>query len=97
MKLSEAIAAIERGEEVEYKPKGHNKWFRFGFDVLDSWSIKNTLEFSFRLKPKPVEIWVNFYEQGVCYIYHSKTDAINSKTDKASREAVHFREVVGEE
>lgn len=42
MKLSEAIAAFERGEEVEWAPEARNH-----FEALRY--------FQFRLKPKPVE------------------------------------------
>jgi hypothetical protein len=96
MKLSEAIAALERGEEVEGKHEDWDEWCNFLKCVYFSFhSIQK--HFCFRIKPKPVEtmkVWVNFYANGVTYAHTNLDKVKKSASSEATRIAVPFREVV---
>lgn len=95
MKLSEAIAALERGEEVEVKRKDRDVWHIF--DGLTAYHPRDAAYYyQFRLKPKPVEpmkVWVNFYPERML-VHTSKEIAERDVGSAASRIAVPFREVV---
>jgi len=92
MKLSEAIAALERGEEVEFSRD--DEWLTFSentrFDLIAAKSHK------FRIKPKPVDpatVWLNFYPDQV-FVHTTKARAEREADIHAFRIAVPFREVV---
>lgn len=101
MKLSEAIAALERGEEVEWKEKDKKEWVTFDKLVFDEittiWlfdQLSTILEY--RLKQKSMEIWLNIDENGAFWVHESKESAKKFASLTAKRIAVHFREVIGE-
>lgn len=94
MKLSEAFAALERGEEVEYIG-AIDSWRPLTFD--SGFMLGKAKDYQFRLKPKPVEpvtLWVNFYFTGSVCAHPSKESAECAKFPSSSRIAVPFREVV---
>lgn len=99
MKLSEAIAALERGEEVEYLLPATKEWCKFEFDTIDSWKIRELREFKFRLKPKPKEVWLNIYSKA-SFTHDTEEEARKAnfiygyKYGPGARVAVKFREVV---
>lgn len=94
MKLSEAIAALERGEEVEYKAS-KNYWFPL--TDTSGFTVGSAINWQFRLKPKstdPLKLWVNIYDHGfLAYdcLDHAKVGASSTRT---SRIAIPFHEVV---
>lgn len=93
MKLSEAIAALERGEEVEYIG-AINSWRPLTFD--SGFMLGKAKDYQFRLKPKPVEpvtVWLNFYPDQA-FVHTTKARAERDADIHASRIAVPFREVV---
>lgn len=94
MKLWEVLKAIEEGDKVEYFNKYENKWEEFYFGA---WHIQDAEKLQFRIKPKPMEIWVNFYENQAGLAHSSKQSAIDICNSVATRVAVHFREVIGDE
>lgn len=98
MRLSEAIAALERGEEVEY----YNSISWVSFTLGNTNCISSLINYEFRLKPKPMDIWVNVYEDGYTSGWTTKEKAYNAAmkplfSGVVKRVAVLFREVVGEE
>lgn len=97
MKLSEAILALERGEEVEYADysRTNTHWFSFTKE-FSSIPVCRAFDLQFRLKPKPPkEIWVNVYEND--FVAHvTKDQAEREAKGGVIRTAVKFREVVGE-
>lgn len=87
MKLSEAIAALERGEEVEFSRD--DEWLTFSentrFDLIAAKSHK------FRIKPKPITLWVNFHPDRM-FVHVSKEIAEREAGPSALGIAVPFRE-----
>lgn len=50
---------------------------------------------NWRVKPKPVELWVNVYKFDECNLYYSKEDALEKNAIRnAIRVAVHMKEVI---
>lgn len=99
LKLSEAIAALERGDEVEYRESEYFKWSDWKIN-LKAQSLYIATKCQYRLKPKPMVIWVNFFDANTGYAFASKERAATEGDILASsylRTAVKFREVVGEE
>ena len=91
MKLSEFVAAFERGEAVQFRASD------------GVWADKNTNNWAsntaYRLKPKPAELWVNFYN-GSPPSAHTTSAAAEKFVRKnlvshlTTRVAIHMREVV---
>lgn len=58
--------------------------------------IWNFDEFEYRIKPKPLELWVNLYPDGTSSPYETKKEALAAKKDYAEARTVHMREVTDE-
>lgn len=92
LKFSEILEHIERGYEVEFRSGGStHKWM--DFDPTLSYPISLLFSREFRLKPNPMEIWVNVYGDKKI-IYATKSLAERGAGTSAIKVAVHFREVV---
>ena len=92
MKLSEFVAAFERGEDVQ-----EQDWNGAWIDKSNgSWLSVN----NYRLKPKPAECWVNFYNSISPPSAHKTKEIAEAFVHEqylshlATRVAVHMKEVV---
>lgn len=97
MKLSEAIAALERGEKVEVTHYTWNDWEDFTEE--DNIGLNHAKEYTFRLKSKlnkPTILYVNIDNTGDGNAYSTKEKALdrNNWGTVNVRFAVPFREVV---
>lgn len=94
--LSEAIAALERGEEIEFSDKDMIHWYSICLDDLLDFKKEDYRKSTFRIKQKPMEIWVNISKDpdGFDYIYTSEKAARDDSRPEDKRVAVHFREVI---
>jgi len=89
MKLSDYVAAFERGATVQvqcHPPDG--VWTD---KVGNTWYESN----AYRMKPKLFECWANTYAGGVKYYHSSEAEALLvASALPPIRRAVHMREVV---
>jgi len=89
MKLSDYVAAFERGEIVQWEGKP-GVWD----DKRDNhWDSR----YEYRLKPKPLEVWVNIYENDrprTSLNHPTEAQARAMASPDALRTAVHMKEVV---
>jgi len=73
----EVMMAFHNGEEIEYYSRTSDMWLKAGDPTWD-WS--NT---TFRVKTKPMEVWINVYprrkEGG--YTYHTEEKANESVSE----------------
>lgn len=84
------IQAFVEGAEIEvHYPNG--LWRTTGESV----NFLSTL-LTYRIKPKPKDIWVNEYKD-FSWAYKSTEDAEHNVGHSALRVAVHYREVLGDE
>jgi hypothetical protein len=76
----------------QFKRPGEGGWRAFD----DAWQGPNWLaDHEYRRKPVPVELWVNVYDTGMMATFTSEAAANNASCqDRATRIAVHMREVV---
>lgn len=95
----EVAQALERGEVVEYAHVNSMDWM--SLDPND-WNWRRLYR-TYRIKPKPLECWVNVYPGRAFNAYPSKALAIANdaaegvtKPDLALRVAVHMREVTND-
>jgi len=88
MKLSECVAAFERGEIVQWEGKP-GVWA----DKLDnSWDSR----YNYRLKPKLLEYWANVYRLDSVHFHLTREAAIQYASHEAVRIAVHMVEAPNE-
>ena len=85
----EVAQALERGEDVEFQSFGCDVW-RKARSYNWSWFPDRII---YRIKPKPLECWVNVYGDNLFSAYRSKECAEKCVGGTASRVAVHMREV----
>ena len=85
----EVAQALERGEVVEYQYFDYVTWYRVHSDGW-TWCPSERI---YRIKPKPLECWVNVYGDNLFSAYRSKEGAEKCVSGTASRIAVHMREV----
>lgn len=90
MKLSEVFKAIEEGKTVEFL-NCKNEWEEF---YPSCWVIEDAEKSKFRIKPKPLELWISFFENHNP-IVHTKDFLVTTINHKCIRTA-KFREVVEE-
>ena len=86
--IIDVIQAFEDGKEIEHSLRTENIWRKGTNDPC--W---NFARFDYRVKQKPLEYWVNIYDQGR-YTYTTKTAARDSAGKDIVRVAVHMKEVV---
>jgi hypothetical protein len=81
------IAAHRDGKTVQCKYRNGSVWK----DVQNpAWSFGS---FDYRIKPEPLECWVNVYEHGTNTVFESKVMAEAAAQSYALRVAVHMKEV----
>ena len=86
MKLSEIVAASERGEVIESRYKSDRVW-----RIKDNFVYWHVTAFEYRIKPNPLEMWVNVCSDGSMYAYETKElAALDCKTGDRT---VNMREV----
>ena len=83
------ITAHKEGKAIECSLKGFNAWL----PMLNGWDFS---AFNYRIKPGPIEMWVNAYPSGALHRYRSEHDAREHAHESAERIAVHLREVTDE-
>ena len=82
MKLSELVAAFEQGKTVQWEGKP-GVWA----DKQDnSWDSR----YNYRVKPPPLECWVNFYSDGNRHAHMSEPQARAMASLGATRIAVRM-------
>lgn len=59
--------------------------------MLNKWDFSI---FNYRIKPGPIQMWVNVYPSGAIHRYKSEVDAREHAHEGAERIAVHLREVL---
>ena len=91
MILSEVVDHVSRGEKVEYFDESTNSWEDFD---LDLWGLSAARSLTFRPKPKPLELWINVWDNGYTLSYRTKEKAERQKNNRVVRVAVHLREVI---
>ena len=90
--IDEAIAilqAMKEGKKIQYR-SSDGLWADRELCLLPDF-----VAFTYRIKPVPKEIWVNEYEDLLCWAIHS--DELSARSDAAGdviRRAVHYREVI---
>ena len=88
-------AALD-GEEIEWVKRGSadDTWTTHSRIDIHQWDWST---FDYRIKPKPLEFWVNVYEgSGACFGFHtSKLNADQSKT-KDCIKTIKVKEVTDE-
>ncbi len=89
--IIEVVTAFKNGKTLQCKDKNFNgEWI----DVPHP--IWNFALVDYRVKPEPIELWVNVYN-GIeeTYVYETKAEALNCAGLGCTRKAVLFREVIG--
>lgn len=83
---TELLAAIN-GEKLEFKNTNEDKW-------INCWHPTFTAGFEYRVKPKPVEVWGNYYKNlNTWYVYDTPEEAERmSRGSTATRTGVKFVE-----
>ena len=92
MKLSDYVAAAERGEAVQFQTVPCHAWY--DRQPTMAWYPC----YAYRLKPAPLECWANIYDIHTIptvYYHASKAKALLvASALPPIRRAVHMREVV---
>ena len=83
------IAAYVAGETIQYRWIDSEGWL----DAPRTGYIFNFQQITYRIKPKPLELWINVYNQGFT-AHLSKALADFSATSIVR--TVHMREVLGD-
>jgi hypothetical protein len=84
-KLLPVIEAYANGEIIEYGSAGFNRWTEVEFATFDE-------KFDYRIKPKPLELWLNVYPNRVTGVHPSQESAYQNCLPGGR--TVHMREVV---
>jgi len=85
MKLSEVVAAAERGEAIQIQcHQPHGVWQ--DKEPTTPWYPS----YAYRLKPKPLECWVNFYSDGNSHAHFTEPQARAMASIGATRIAVRM-------
>ena len=75
MTYDEMIAVIQAhkdGKKIQVKSRKNDVWYS-SFNNQPSWNFS---EFEYRVKPKPLVLWINEYEDGKIYHHRSELDAL---------------------
>ena len=82
----EVMQAALDGKEVEYD---HGNGFWESCSPTWDWA-----SWDYRIKPEPMECWVNVYPEGCTYIHDSKEAAENRKETGVEMKTIKVREVI---
>jgi len=89
----EVAQALERGEVVECHYIGaRDIWAKVN---PSNWLWKPDW-YTYRIKPKPLEFWVNAHPDNTVSVFHTKESAKKFDNGNLSRVAVHMREVTND-
>lgn len=86
--IIEVVTAFKNGKKIEARHKIMGDWHV----AIPAWDFH---QFDYRVKPEPMELWVNVYESGDHYVYTAKEKALLHAHKHCLRKAVLFREVIG--
>ena len=88
--IIEVVTAFKNGKKIEARHKAMGDWHV----AVPAWDFH---QFDYRVKPEPMELWVNVYEDGSIGTFSDVRDAIRIgiKCKDTVRRAVLFREVIG--
>ena len=89
----EIMQAFLKGKKIQVKVKGTNEEFKDFISTKEpTWDWTH---FEYRVKPEPLELWVNKYDFGNYTIHESKEEAIKY-CDRANvrKITIHMKEVI---
>ena len=90
--IIEVVTAFKNGKKIEAHHKIMGDWHV----AVPAWDFH---QFNYRVKPEPMELWVNEMVDGRWYSYPTKKDALKASSlynqSAFARKAVLFREVIG--
>ena len=93
--MIEVLQHFEAGGNVEFRSTIDDDYLVWQDAVAPAWNFD---DFEYRIKPKPLELWVNVYPEprsSVGYVFYKSEDnairfrGVNGRT-------VHMREVLGD-
>lgn len=87
--IIEVVTAFKNGKKIEFKNPTIGTWWEARHP---RW---NFYHYDYRVKPEPMELWVNVYDDGSGMGYTNKASALNRAGMYFARKAVLFREVIG--
>lgn len=86
--IIEVVTAFKNGKKIEYYVKISRQWK----EITDpSWNFN---DYKYRVKPEPMELWVNLYADGSGLGYTKEVSALSGVGTYTVRKAVLFREVI---
>ena len=86
MKLSDYVAAFERGEAVQVQRiSGDRAWIA---KTCNFWDEQQ----NYRMKPKPLECWANVYKLDNVHFHLTRESAVHHASQEATRTAVRMIE-----
>ncbi len=88
--IIEVVTAFKNGKKIQFYDKVCNKGWLDANNPM--WAFD---KITYRIKPEPMELWVNVYESGDHYVYTAKEKALLHAHKHCLRKAVLFREVIG--
>lgn len=86
--IIEVVTAFKNGKTIEARHKAMGDWHV----AVPAWDFH---QFDYRIKPEPLELWVNVFEDGSGFGYTNEASALNREGTHFARKAVLFREVIG--
>jgi len=87
----EVMQAALDGKEIEYKNNG-GKWYPCQIQAFDSWHCGD-----YRIKPEPMEFWVNVYPYECLNVCHNTKDMAEKMALGSCEKTIKVREVIQEE
>ena len=86
----EVMQAFLDGAALEIKYE-NGEWYPWTLGDEPQWSWDTN---EFRVKPMPMVVWVNVYDDGGLFIHETEASALNDAGESADRIAVKFMEVM---
>lgn len=91
--VAEILTAWADGETIQYRTKGHARWYDDPND--ETWSSLRVFEeFEFRIKPKPREWWLSADGHGEYVFAHDCEATAARHSGLGNLPPVHVREVI---
>jgi hypothetical protein len=84
----EIVKAYKEGKQIQYYSHTKNKW-------VDESNPEFFENLDYRVKPEPLELWVNVYANNV--VLHRTEEVARISACNPVRTAVHMREVAEDE
>jgi len=88
------MQAYLEGKTIQFRLWKEDDFTDWGSDAEPQW---NWGAVEYRVKPEPLELWVNIYDNGAVLTYKSEEEARGNVGTKIDRVAVHMREVIEDE